>query len=138
MFNKTKRPENKILEIEIIPDEEKQVVQNKFSVLATQKPSIISEGAVLEGSFIVKGILHLDGEFKGTLKAEKVTIGRAGVFNGKLEADILVVMGDLKGEVKCNELVLNAYSTISAKITYDSIKMQPGSSFSGELICTHF
>ena len=107
------------------------------TAIAIQRPSIISAGAVLDGNFTFNGILHLDGQFKGNLKADKITIGKSGVFNGKLNADVVVVMGNLKGEVKCRELALNTYSNVSAKISYDSIKIQPGSSIAGELICTH-
>jgi len=140
MFNKYKRPavnSNEIMPV-LTEDQAEMPLINHLNeaAIAIQRPSIISAGAVLDGNFTFNGILHLDGQFKGNLKADKITIGKSGVFNGKLNADV-VVMGNLKGEVKCRELALNAYSNVNAKISYDSIKIQPGSSIAGELICTH-
>ena len=100
-----------------------------------QKPTIISEGAVLDGNLNLDGILHLDGKFKGNIKAGKVTIGRNGSFNGKLEAELLSVLGHIKGEVTCQDLILNSDSVIAAKVTYASISINSGASVSGELIC---
>ena len=141
MFNKYKRTTINKSDLETLLGEDQADMPLakglKEDVVAIQKPSIISVGAVFDGNFTFKGILHLDGHFKGNLKVDKITIGKNGVFNGKLNADVVVVMGVLKGEVKCSELSLIAYSNVSAKISYDSIKMQPGSSISGDLICTN-
>lgn len=100
------------------------------------KPSIISEGAVFDGNLTFNGILHLDGKYTGNIKADKITIGKNGSFNGKFEADTVIVFGELKGEVACRDLTLNAGSNVSGNISYFSIKVQPGSTVSGELICT--
>ena len=103
---------------------------------AAHKPSIISEGAVFDGNLTFNGVLHLDGKYTGNIKADKITIGKNGSFNGKFEADAVIVFGELKGEVVCRDLTLNAGSNVSGNISYFSIKVQPGSTVSGELICT--
>lgn len=103
---------------------------------AALKPSIISEGAVFDGNLTFNGVLHLDGKYTGNIKADKITIGKNGSFNGKFEADAVIVFGELKGEVVCRDLTLNAGSNVSGNISYFSIKVQPGSTVSGELICT--
>ena len=103
---------------------------------ATLKPSIISEGAVFDGNLTFNGVLHLDGKYTGNIKADKITIGKNGSFNGRFEADAVIVFGELKGEVVCRDLTLNAGSNVSGNISYSSIKVQPGSNVSGELICT--
>lgn len=103
---------------------------------AALKPSIISESAVFDGNLTFNGVLHLDGKYTGNIKADKITIGKSGSFNGKFEADTVIVFGEIKGEVVCRDLTLNAGSNISGNISYFSIKVQPGSTVSGELICT--
>ncbi len=103
---------------------------------AALKPSIISEGAVFDGNLTFNGVLHLDGKYTGNIKADKITIGKNGSFNGKFDADTVIVFGELKGEVACRDLTLNAGSNVSGNISYFSIKVQPGSTVSGELICT--
>ncbi len=135
MFNKYKQPIMKTSEIKPISHEDKSVLIPTSPSI--QKTSIISDGAVLDGNFTFRGLLHLDGVFKGAIKVDKITIGKSGLFDGKLDADIVVVIGDLKGEVNCRELVLNAHSSVTAKVTYSTIKMQAGSFISGQLTCTH-
>lgn len=105
-------------------------------VNAAHKPSIISEGAVFDGNLTFNGALHLDGKYTGNIKADKITIGKNGSFNGKFEADAVIVFGELKGEVVCKDLTLNSGSNVSGNISYFSIKVQPGSTVYGELICT--
>lgn len=100
-----------------------------------QKPTIISEGAVFEGNMLFKGALHLDGKFKGNIKADKITIGKHGSFSGKFEADLVIVFGQVEGEVSCRDLTLNSGSSFNGKAVYELIKIQPGSSVIGELIC---
>ena len=103
---------------------------------AALKPSIISEGAVFDGNLTFNGVLHLDGKYTGNIKADKITIGKNGSFNGSFEADAVIVFGELKGDVVCRDLTLNAGSNVCGNISYFSIKVQPGSTVSGELICT--
>lgn len=103
---------------------------------AALKPSIISEGAVFDGNLSFNGVLHLDGKYTGNIKADKITIGKNGSFNGSFEADAVIVFGELKGDVVCRDLTLNAGSNVCGNISYFSIKVQPGSTVSGELICT--
>lgn len=121
----------KSLELEVLKPVPSGAVGN-----TVQKPSIISEGAVFEGNLLFNGILHLDGKFKGNIKADKITIGRNGSFNGKFEADTVIVFGELQGEIACKDLTLNSGSNVNGKINYSTIKVQPGSSVSGELNCT--
>lgn len=143
MFNKIKKyklSENFHQQVdmaETIPKKASTVQANGSLVAdSIHKPSIISEGAVFEGNLVFNGTLHLDGQYTGNIKADKITIGKNGSFNGKFVADAVIVFGELKGEVTCKDLTLNAGSNVSGNVSYFSIKVQPGSTVSGELICT--
>lgn len=102
-------------------------------VNAAHKPSIISEGAIFEGSLMLDGALHLDGKFKGTIKVDKITVGKSGQLDGILKANNIVAFGEIKGEISCKELTLNAGSSIDGTIDYSSIKIFAGASISGEV-----
>lgn len=102
-------------------------------VNAAQKPSIISEGASFEGSLVLDGALHLDGKFKGTIKVDKVTIGKNGELDGISKANTIVVFGEIKGEISCRELTLHAGSSIDGNIEYSSIKIFAGASIAGQI-----
>jgi cytoskeletal protein CcmA (bactofilin family) len=98
-----------------------------------QKPTIISEGAAFEGQLAFDGTLHIDGKFKGTIKVDKITVGKNGVLDGKFQANTVVVFGEIRGEILCEDLTLNSGSNIDGIIQYASIRIQQGSSLSGEI-----
>jgi cytoskeletal protein CcmA (bactofilin family) len=72
-------------------------------------------------------------KFKGTIKVDKITVGKNGVLDGKFQANTVVVFGEIKGEVLCEDLTLNSGSNVDGVIQYASIKIQQGSSLSGEI-----
>ncbi len=143
MFNKLKQPktDRKLgteSDFETAAEEvltEQAPLSTAQPVNASHKPSIISEGAVYQGDLTFNGILHLDGQFKGNIKVDKLTIGKNGSFTGKIVADAIIVFGELRGELDCRDLALNSGSVVDGLINYASIKVQPGSSVSGELNC---
>ena len=143
MFNKLKQPktDRKLgaeSDFEAAVEEvltEQAPLSTAQPVNASLKPSIISEGAVYQGDLTFNGILHLDGQFKGNIKVDKLTIGKNGSFTGKIVADAVIVFGELRGELDCRDLALNSGSVVDGLINYASIKVQPGSSVSGELNC---
>lgn len=102
---------------------------------SAQKPSIISEGASFEGNLTFDGALHLDGKFKGTIKVDKITVGKNGVLDGKFEANTIIAFGEIKGEVICGELVLNEGSKVEGQIQYANLKIHSGASISGQIQC---
>lgn len=101
----------------------------------TQKPSILSEGAKFDGSLVFDGAIHLDGKFKGNIKADKITVGKYGQLQGKVEAKTIIVFGVIKGELVCDELTLNPGSEVDGNISYNAVKIHPGGSIIGDIHC---
>lgn len=141
MFNKFKsgKPQSDIQQqdelIEIAeqqPDTGSKVLPSKI-IHNAQKPSIISEGASFEGTLVFDGALHLDGKFKGNIKVDKITVGKNGLLEGKFEANTIVAFGEIKGEISCRDLTLNAGSNVDGTIEYATIKIHQGSSLSGQI-----
>jgi cytoskeletal protein CcmA (bactofilin family) len=98
-----------------------------------QKPTIISEGATFEGQLMFDGTLHIDGKFRGTIKVDKITVGKNGVLDGKFQANTVVVFGEIHGEISCEDLTLNSGSNVEGIIQYTSVIIQQGSSLSGDI-----
>lgn len=135
MFNKFKtQSSNKIDNVEL--DDTDLSVDRKLPLdsVVAQKPTIISEGATFDGNIKLAGALHLEGKFKGNIKAGKVTIAKSGNFNGKLEADTLNIFGVAKGEIACSDLTLSNNSDVSGKVVYATIVIDAGASITGDLI----
>lgn len=133
MFNKLKKKSS------IVTYDEGDAAQRPQSTSMTmnkihdsaQKPSIISEGAILKGEMQFNGQVFLDGLFEGVLKAERVTIGKSGKFMGLIEAKVIIAFGEVKGDVFCDHLSLNEGSRLNGKIEYTSIKIEKGASITG-------
>ena len=135
MFNKSKtQSSNKSNSVEL--DDTDLSTDSKLSLdsIVAQKPTIISEGASFDGNINLAGALHLEGRFKGNIKAGKVTIAKSGNFNGKLEADTLNIFGVAKGEIACSDLTLSDNSDVSGKVAYTTIVIEAGASITGDLI----
>lgn len=143
MFNKFKSAKSQ-------PDSQEFDESNELNELSSQvqskvlpskilhnalKPSILTEGASFEGKLVFDGALHLDGQFKGSIKVDKITVGRCGKLDGKFEANTIVVFGEIKGQITCLDLTLNAGSNVEGIIEYSNIKIHQGSFIAGEIHC---
>ena len=60
--------------------------------------SLIGEGSFFRGDINLKGLLRIDGDFKGTITdGGKVLIGKSGRAEAVINAGTVVVGGVLKG-----------------------------------------
>jgi cytoskeletal protein CcmA (bactofilin family) len=105
-----------------------------------KKFSIIDEGFIVEGTVTGKGRLIIKGTVKGAIsgndvivaeegnafaeaKARMMTIG--GNFEGQIEVEkelIILATGKCSGEVKCQDLVVEAGGILNASVTCTSAK----------------
>ncbi len=97
------------------------------------RPSVISDGVRFEGKINSTGSLHLDGEVKGELSLDSLTIGATGKVIGKIKTKLLNIKGTFEGDAACEDLVLSAGSLVNARIRYRTIKIAAGARISGEL-----
>jgi len=96
------------------------------------KPSIISDAVSFVGEFTSKGALHIDGNAKGTIEAESVTVGTGGSLEGKVSCRKLHVKGRFSGTVVCDELVINEEADVAGSLSYRTIFVQRGAHVVGE------
>ena len=94
---------------------------------------MISDGVRFEGKINSIGSLHLDGEVKGELSLDSLTIGATGKVIGKIKTKVLNIKGTFEGDAACEDLVLSAGSLVNARIRYRTIKIAAGARISGEL-----
>ena len=98
------------------------------------KPSIISEGFTFEGTITSDGVLNIAGTVRGKITAKSVLIDASGRVDGELNSDQLVIKGQLKGEVNCEDLNIGPLAHVDGSITYKYIHIQRGSKVSGKFI----
>ena len=112
-----------------------QVVRNELvSRPGIAKPSIISEGFTFEGTITSDGILNIAGTVRGKITAKSVLIDASGQVDGELNSEQLVIKGQLKGEVNCDDLNIGPLARVDGSISYKYIHIQRGGKVSGKFI----
>lgn len=102
--------------------------------------TLIGAGTTVTGSLVFRGGLHLDGRIVGDLTSEhdgagKLTIGAAGVVEGSVEVDNLVLNGAVRGDVLARERVeLGPTAQVDGNVSYKVLQMAAGAHINGRLI----
>lgn len=105
---------------------------NRPNVLT--KPSIISEGFTFEGTITSDGVLNIAGTVRGKITAKSVLIDSTGQVDGELNSEQLVIKGQLKGDVNCEDLNVGPVAHVDGNISYKYIHIQRGGKVAGKFI----
>lgn len=104
-------------------------------LLERNKPSVISEGFSLVGDITAQGVLHVEGQIRGTVSTESVNIGPTGNVEGRIDCASLQIKGGFAGDAGCRELIISGKAHIKGRISYEVLSIQRGARVEGELIC---
>lgn len=93
----------------------------------------IISGAQIKGDIISEGDLRLDGTLIGNLSLKgKLVLGEGGSILGKVICKSCDISGNIKGEVKCDELMtLRSTSVVEAFLLVGRLVIEIGSTFTG-------
>ena len=95
--------------------------------------SIITQGIDFTGEVNTEGDIHLDGNMRGTIKANEVVIGQNGIFEGEIISNVLIVNGKVKGKFNIKNLNIRKDGTLSGKAKYLNVTIESGGKVLGEL-----
>ena len=100
---------------------------------ATGSTSMLSKEVKLEGEIQGSENLQVEGRFKGTIKlAGDLYIGPTGVVNADIEADNVVVHGQINGNVLARkQLQIQSSGKLVGDCTAQSIDIKEGALFEG-------
>ena len=98
--------------------------------------SLIGEGSEFRGEFKVRDLIRIDGYFKGNITTQgKVLIGRHGVVDTNIQADVVVVGGEVRGSINAKKRVtLLSTCRLFGDIVTRSLLVEEGGIFKGH--CT--
>lgn len=98
--------------------------------------SIIGEGSEFRGEFKIRDLLRIDGYFKGTILTDgKVLIGRTGEVDTDIQAGIVVVGGEVRGNIIAKKrIVLLSTCRLYGDVITPSLIVEEGTIFEGR--CT--
>ena len=100
---------------------------------ATGSTSMLSKEVKIEGEIQGSENLQVEGRFKGTIKlAGDLFVGPTGVVDADIEADNVVVQGQLNGNVLARkQLQIHSSGKLVGDCTAQSIDIKEGALFEG-------
>lgn len=100
---------------------------------ATGTTSLLSKEVKIEGDIQGSENLQVEGRFKGTIKlAGDVYVGQTGVVDADVEADNVVIQGQINGNVLARkQLQIQSSGKLVGDCTAQSIDIKEGALFEG-------
>jgi len=96
----------------------------------------IEEGCTLSGQLQFQSGVRIDGRVEGEVRARgTVVVGETGVVEASIFADIVVVLGEVEGDIDARTLVaLHKGARVRSDISTSGIVVEPGSNFQGSIV----
>ncbi len=79
--------------------------------------------------------LNILGRFEGRIRVRTLLIGPGAVVKGHIQADNLVVEGQIDAETRAGKVLLHATSHVLGRLVYDEMVMRQGARLSGSVVC---
>ena len=101
-----------------------------------QTATYIEEGCTLSGQLQFQSGVRIDGHIEGEVRARgTVVVGESGVVEASIFADMVVVLGDVEGDITAQTLVaLHKGARVRSDISTAGIVVEPGSNFVGSIV----
>lgn len=90
------------------------------------EPSYIGRDMVLEGQISCEGELHIDGSFRGTVRARVCVVDLHGVIHGELSGEVIHVRGRVIGPIQGSKVYIHAGAHVEGDIFQDSVSIENG------------
>ncbi|MBW2313231.1 MAG: polymer-forming cytoskeletal protein [Deltaproteobacteria bacterium] len=96
----------------------------------------IEEGCTLSGQLQFQSGVRIDGHIEGEVRARgTVVVGESGVVDASIFADMVVVLGEVEGDITAQTLVaLHKGARVRSDISTAGIVVEPGSNFLGSIV----
>ena len=98
-------------------------------------PSIVSADMVVSGNLKSKGDIQVDGTVEGDITSNKLTISAAASVRGMIEAEVVVIAGEVSGQIKARQVSLLKTARVMADVVQEKLSIEPGAVFEGN--CRH-
>ena len=97
--------------------------------------TVVAREANFEGCLELAGSAHVEGGFKGTLRAGgELSVGPDGAVEGALTAETMVIAGRVRGTVVATKhLHILSSGRVDGRIYYQALQVDRGGAVSGEV-----
>ncbi|MES2985336.1 MAG: polymer-forming cytoskeletal protein [Pseudomonadota bacterium] len=96
-------------------------------------PSVIAENMCVLGNIVSDGVLDIDGQVDGNVRAHTVTVRANARIRGDVMADDIFIYGAVEGLIKAQNVTLFASAQVSGTIMHESIIIEDGAVVDGKL-----
>lgn len=102
--------------------------------------TLIGPQVILHGDLVFSGGLYIEGRVHGTIRAEPgskavLTLAEQGRIEGEVQAPVVVINGELHGDVHASERIeLAAKARVQGNVHYKVVEMRAGATLTGRLI----
>jgi cytoskeletal protein CcmA (bactofilin family) len=93
--------------------------------------SVILSGTNVTGNVDCDGDILIDGTLRGSLRAERLTVGLEGVIEGDVSAGEVTVRGAVKGPIHARHIHLESGAEVEGDITTTTIAIDTGARLTG-------
>ncbi|MBL0690230.1 MAG: polymer-forming cytoskeletal protein [Alphaproteobacteria bacterium] len=105
-----------------------------FKSLPVITPTVVGQNTTVTGDIESKGLVQVDGNFKGNIKANCIVVSKNGFVDGNITAIDTTVYGKINGNILSKKVSVMQKSYISGKILYLQIITEGGGDIDGELV----
>ncbi|MFC1726795.1 polymer-forming cytoskeletal protein [candidate division KSB1 bacterium] len=97
--------------------------------------TFVGKETIIKGDVTIQHSLRVDGQVRGKLRSkEDITVGTGAKISGDIIADIVIVDGDVTGNIFANKSVhLQNNASLIGDIRTPRIEMLEGAKFNGQL-----
>ena len=102
--------------------------------------TLIGPQVTIHGDLVFSGGLYVEGRIHGKIMAEDgakaiLTLAEQGRIEGEVQAPVVVINGELQGDVHASERVeLAARARVLGNVHYKVVEMRAGATLTGRLI----
>lgn len=101
--------------------------------IKSMEPSVIANNVNVLGNLVSDGILDIDGQIDGNVRAEIVTLRPNGRIRGDLMAAEVFVHGTVDGLIKAQAVNLFSSAVVHGTIMHETITVEDGAQVDGKL-----
>jgi cytoskeletal protein CcmA (bactofilin family) len=107
--------------------------KNKPSVKASDLTAFIDEGSEFEGKYTFTGTVMLNGRFRGEIVTnDSLIIGEKGIVNASIRAGVVLISGEVVGNVMASERVeLRGSARVYGDVEAPVVVVEEGVLFEG-------
>jgi cytoskeletal protein CcmA (bactofilin family) len=95
-------------------------------------PSVISGDLHILGSLVSEGVIDVDGNIEGNVKAEQVTVRSNGKIKGDVIAQTVHIYGEVHGLVRAQAVHLHSSCHIEGIVMHQSLTVEDGAFIDGK------